>query len=133
MGKSNECVIPPYGTRLSPLPWRWGDTLLTFVRKNKMRFDGSRGIFPETVNGRTFAPARSVRHALRAASHSRSEDTFRLRGDEVADGLLGMCSTSKLTLVGLPGKGRPSERGLDVLDMVDERELGVGIDNMVLS
>ena len=99
-----------------------------------MRFEGSRGILPETVNGRTFAPDRRVRHALRAASHSRSDDSFRLRGDDVDDVLLGMCSTSKLKLDGLPGKGRPpSELRLEVLDRGDECRLGGDADITVLS
>lgn len=64
-------------------------------RKNRTSVEGSKGILPDTENGREVAPTSNVLNALRAASEqSRSEECLLLR-DDTDDALLDMCSTSK--------------------------------------
>ena len=93
----------------------------TFVRKNSTKFDGSKGILPETENGRVFAPVSRDMNPRSAASQSRSEECRRLREEDVVDALLRVCSTSNSeTLFGEPGKGRTSERLED--DEAEEAE-----------
>ena len=94
MGKSSECVMPPYvyGVSVTREEWHLG---LALERKNRTSVDGSKGILPDTVKGRALAPTSNAVNALSAASEqSRSEECLLLR-DDTDDALLDICSTSK--------------------------------------